>query len=103
MIGVDITSIARFKNKINNFNFIKRILHPNEIEEFKHAIDQPKFLATRWAIKEALYKCNNKLFRFDRILLKVKNYQYKFDGFTISTSIEGDYCIAFVMKGQHES
>lgn len=103
MMGIDITRISRFDNKIKKEMFIKRLLHPLEIEQFKTENNPAKFLATRWAIKEALYKSDNNLFHFAKILLSVENCRYKFKNYLISTSIEDDYCIAWVIKEQNES
>lgn len=103
MIGIDMTRISRFNNKLKKVKFIERILHPEEIIEFKKTQFPSKFLASRWAIKEALFKCNNDFYHFDKILIKVKNNQFNFFNYKITTSQEGDYYIAMVIKGHNES
>ena len=65
MLGIDLTKISRFKNV--NKNFIKKILHEDELKSYEISIDKPKFLAVRWAIKEAIYKCDNKYSNFQEI------------------------------------
>lgn len=96
MIGIDITRISRFKDPTNTF--IKKILHPNEIKQYEIEKDKPLFLASRWAIKEALFKANNEEFSFNKIEIKKQDRFYKLEGYSISTSKEDDYYIAIVMK-----
>jgi len=97
MLGIDITKISRFENPTNAF--IKRILHPKEIRQYEQEKEKSLFLAKRWAIKESLYKADNKYFHFNKINIKSKDGRYIFEDFTISTSKEKDYYIAIVMKG----
>ncbi|NQZ66213.1 MAG: 4'-phosphopantetheinyl transferase superfamily protein [Mycoplasmatales bacterium] len=98
MIGIDITTISRFKNK--NKQFVEKILHSNEIVEYEKSSNKSKFLATRWAIKEAIYKADNKNHAFHNInIIKTDNI-YKFKNFIISTSSEKDILIAIVKKGE---
>ncbi|WP_156768873.1 4'-phosphopantetheinyl transferase superfamily protein [[Mycoplasma] mobile] len=94
MIGVDLTKISRFKNKSEKF--AKRILSHEEFEKWEINKDH-SFLATRWAIKEAIYKADNNFFEFSKINVKKDNY-YWFQNFYISVSHEGDLIIAFVIK-----
>lgn len=96
MIGIDITSINRFEKK--DEKFAKKILSKEEIllwtnEEFK-----ARFLATRWAIKEAIFKSNNDFSCFNKINLKKENGKYIFKNFEISTSNEDDYIIAIALE-----
>ena len=55
-IGIDVTNINFFHNK--SITFVKRILTTTEYSEFlKTDLSlQTKFLATRWALKEAAFK-----------------------------------------------
>ena len=59
------------------------------------------FIASRWAIKEALFKCDNKYKNFSYIsVIKDLSGRYIFedlnDKFEISTSNEDKYIIAIV-------
>ncbi|MGZ9428356.1 4'-phosphopantetheinyl transferase superfamily protein [Mycoplasma sp. 1012] len=96
MIGVDIISISRFKGKKENF--IKRILSENEWNSFVKTENKEKFLATRWAIKEAIFKADNKYFNFKQIDIYKENKKYKFQNFEISTSNDEDTVIAVAIK-----
>lgn len=53
-IGIDITTIDRFKN-VSDY-FIKRILTNNEYLEYLESNNKNNFLASRWSLKEAVYK-----------------------------------------------
>ncbi|CAT04810.1 Holo-[acyl-carrier protein]synthase [Mesomycoplasma conjunctivae] len=105
MIGIDITSIARFKKNYNVF--ADKILHKNEQEKFAQLQDddlRAKFLATRWAIKEALYKVDNQFSHFNLVNIQKKGLKYILIDeqgepnlhFDISTSSESDFLIAIV-------
>lgn len=96
MLGIDLTKVARFANK--NDNFIIKTLHPEEIEEYNLSENKTKYLATHWAIKEALYKANNNLFNFNKIRITKKDRVYKYPGYDISTSNEDDYVVAIAQK-----
>ena len=98
MLGIDITKISRFNNPTDAF--IKKILHPKELQLYKQEKEKSLFLASRWAIKESLYKANNKFFHFNKINIEQKNGKYIFEDYEISTSKEKDYYIAIVMKGR---
>ncbi|TPR54317.1 4'-phosphopantetheinyl transferase superfamily protein [Metamycoplasma neophronis] len=103
MVGVDLSRIYRFK-KVKR-NLIEKILHPKEILEYDKLSkkDKPKYLASRWAIKEAIFKADNQYFFFNQILIiKTLEGRYLFEGFEISTSNEGDLVIAFVIKKQEK-
>lgn len=94
MIGVDLTKISRFENK--DEKFAKKILSNEEYKEWEKQ-KSSKFLATRWAIKEAIYKADNNFYEFKKIdILNGKFYSHK--NFNISVSNEDDYIIAFVTK-----
>ena len=89
-------TISRFKD--TKKDVIKAILHPKEVKAFSQSQNKPLFLATRWAIKEALFKADNKLSHFSKINVAMQNQQYYYPGYKISTTKEGDYYIAIVMK-----
>lgn len=90
------TKISRFKGKSDAF--IERILHPEEVKEFINQVEKEKYLATRWAIKEALFKADNKLLNFNEIHIIKEKREYKYKDFKISTSNEGDMLVAIVLK-----
>ena len=94
MTTIDLTNINRFKNKSDAF--VKKILHPNEILIFNNEIEKHKFLAKRWAIKEALFKNNNKYFVFNKIFINKIDNKYTFKDYNISISSEDNYIIALV-------
>ena len=96
MLGIDKTTISRFKNMSDSF--IKRVLHEEEIIEYNASENKELFLAARWAIKEALYKADNTNVEFSKMKITKENRQYKFPGYIISTTNEGDDYIAIVMK-----
>ncbi len=96
MIGIDVTRISRFNNK--NKKFLEKVLHVSEIEEYEKIDDKPKFLATRWAIKEAIYKSDNRYHSFRKINITKKDRKYIFEDYEISTSSEDNILIAIVKK-----
>lgn len=98
MIGIDMTKISRFKNKVYKERFIKRILHPEEIKQFKLSNNKAHFLAAHWAIKEAMFKIDNQRFHFDKILISKQNRAFNVPGYKISTSQEHDFYIAIAQK-----
>lgn len=61
-IGIDLVKNSKIQNAVNkNYaeRFIKKFLHPKELEKyFSIQKDEQKvtYLASRWAIKEALNK-----------------------------------------------
>ena len=62
--GIDIVEIDRFKKIKDLKGIAKKILHTNELEEFnKIAKDQTKFLAKKFAFKEAFVKALGTGFR----------------------------------------
>lgn len=58
MLGIDIVSKARIAGQLARFpeRFPVRVLHPRELAEFTQTTDKVRFLAGRWAAKEALAK-----------------------------------------------
>lgn len=97
MLGVDLTKKTRFLDV--NEKFIQKVLHPDEIIEYQKEDDKPKYIATRWAIKEAIFKSNNEEFSFNKIRIQKIDRTYRFEDYLISTSDEDDYIIAVAMKG----
>ncbi|KAF0703455.1 hypothetical protein AaE_015366 [Aphanomyces astaci] len=60
-IGVDVVRSGRLRRTFDKHGerFLRRYLHPQEIEQFrsiKDSLAQTQFLANRWAVKEATYK-----------------------------------------------
>ncbi|WP_373590045.1 holo-ACP synthase [Metamycoplasma equirhinis] len=99
MIGIDLVSISRFKNISKRA--IRKILHPNEINEYIGLSEERKtiYIASRWAIKEALFKVDNQFIFFNKIeILKSQHGKYLFKDFEISTSDEDNLIIAIVLK-----
>ncbi len=94
MIGIDLTKVSRFKDK--ELQFAKRILTEKEFSFFELSNNKTKFIATRWAIKEALFKADNSLRNYSHIEVEKNFGRYEFNGFEISTSDEDDYVIAMV-------
>ncbi|CAM9097346.1 4'-phosphopantetheinyl transferase superfamily protein [Mycoplasma marinum] len=96
MIGIDLTTISRFKGKEDAF--AKRILTKEEYYEFSLANNKTEFIATRWAIKEALFKVDNSFKNYAEIDIKKQDGKYIYPNFEISTSNELDSIIAIVIK-----
>ncbi|TDH71952.1 uncharacterized protein CCR75_003149 [Bremia lactucae] len=59
-IGVDVALVSRFERSYARFKerLLKRAFHPQEIDEFfaRPSSERAKFLASRWAVKEATFK-----------------------------------------------
>lgn len=98
MVGIDITSIERFKNK--DKSFARKILSDEEFLEWLNYESKDVFLATRWAIKEAIYKSDNTFSNFSNINIKKINEKYYFAFFEISTSRENEYIVAIALKSK---
>lgn len=117
-IGTDIARVSRFEGLLRNRErrFIQRALHSREIDEYEKIDSEEKrilFVASRWAIKESVYKAMqmDKL-QFPEIRIQKrengkpdlifegeaekfangKNIREKF----VSISHDGDYVVAFV-------
>jgi len=67
-IGVDIAHIPRFQAILSRVRdrFLSKLLHPKEISQFHSLIPlrQPQFVASRWAVKEAVVKSAGKRLLF---------------------------------------
>lgn len=103
--GIDIVNINR--KEFNNSNLPIKILSKIELEEFekiKNIYDRKHFLATRWAIKEAILKCLEKLVPLPSISIIKQNNKYiwldPIFKCSISTSNEDQYIIASVIVYQ---
>ncbi|GIZ05442.1 hypothetical protein MSATCC14277_0240 [Metamycoplasma salivarium] len=97
MIGIDLTKKSRFKE--NQEEIAKKILHSMELKKYLEDNDKLKFLATRWAIKEAIFKCDNQYKNFSEINITKDNVgRYIFKDFEISTTNDDDYIIAIVFN-----
>ncbi len=96
MIGIDITSIKRFENKSEDF--AKKILSSEELKLWLLEENKKKFLATRWAIKESIFKSNNFYSSFKKINITKQDGKYIFKNFQISTSNEKDYIVAIALE-----
>lgn len=59
-IGIDVAELNRFENLSEKF--IKRFLTTNEYADFLKVEEKnkTKFLASRWALKEAVFKATSK-------------------------------------------
>lgn len=101
MIGVDITSIKRFKNK--NIAFVKKVLSLEEFNEWENVENKELYLAQKWSIKEAIFKANNNYHNYAKMnIVREKNGKFSFKNFLISTSKENEYVIAFVMEEKND-
>ncbi|MGL5732612.1 MAG: 4'-phosphopantetheinyl transferase superfamily protein [Metamycoplasmataceae bacterium] len=98
MVGIDITSIERFKNK--DEKFAKKILSDDEFIDWMSNESKDVFLATRWAIKEAIFKSDNKYSNFSKVNIQKIDNKYCFNSFGISTSRENEYIIAIAIKNK---
>ncbi|VEU61097.1 Holo-[acyl-carrier protein]synthase [Mycoplasmopsis bovigenitalium] len=93
-IGVDITSISRFKQLTPGFE--KRFCHIDELKRLETQVDKAHYLASLWAIKEALFKADNSLCFFDQINIQKNNGVWVYKDWKILTSNEQDLVVAFV-------
>lgn len=102
-VGIDLVNIQRFRNFHNSESFLSLVLSNNELEELNFIRDEHermKFIASRFAVKEALVKCTeNKKLDFREISLKHKeNGSPYVEGFSVSITYEDDYVCAIVME-----
>ncbi|OYD26801.1 holo-[acyl-carrier protein] synthase [Mycoplasma testudineum] len=96
MLGIDLTRINRFESL--KPKVISRILTNREQDDYAKAKNKALFLATRWAIKEAIFKADNSFVIFNEIEITKSNGKYLFPGFEISTSNEENEVIAIALK-----
>lgn len=98
MIGIDIVSVKRFKNKKNNF--LKKVFSSKELKESNN---NPEKLAGKWAAKEAAFKAGLNYISRDIEILTQNFKPFIFiDGIKskakVSISHEKDYATAIVFK-----
>lgn len=102
-IGIDIIATKRIK--CNN-EFAKKILSLEEYEYYKNLKNikiKKIYLCSRWALKEALYKCDNSLDSYVNITISKESSNDIFvkgnkDKYSISLSHEKDYCVGVAIK-----
>ncbi|MGX9340334.1 holo-ACP synthase [Mycoplasma sp. 128] len=94
-IGIDLVNINRFKEVKEHF--IKRFLSDIEYVDYQKSENKDIFLATRWALKEAIYKADNSEYSFKDISIS-KDITYRYKNFSLSTSSEGEFVIAMAIK-----
>lgn len=101
-IGVDLTYIPRFLNKET---LAKKVLSDKEFESYLNSKNKEEFLASRFALKEALIKC------IEEDILKINLNEinvlkkssgaiyilYKNKEYNCSLSHENDYCVGVVI------
>ncbi|BAC43825.1 holo-acyl carrier protein synthase [Malacoplasma penetrans HF-2] len=99
-IGIDVTKIDYFVNKSDKF--IKRLLTDNEYNQYLKIDNnlKPRFLASRWALKEATFKAINefhKIFFINIEFIKNDNNSYTcttFKNVKVSISYDGNQVFA---------
>lgn len=126
--GVDLAHVPRFVHMIEKWGdkFYSKALHPVEIEQIqKHATieEKARFLASRWALKEALVKASAKRLLFYEmymerehrgkdprpVLKTVGDVKEYFDSLGLSSVVtithDGDYAMGSVIlyQTQHQS
>jgi phosphopantetheine--protein transferase-like protein len=97
MVGIDIVKINRFKQNIGLWS--KKILTDHEKEELTKRTNQLQYIASRWASKEAFFKCTGSIENVS--ILNDKNnkpYILNHPDLEISISHEKDFCIAIVIN-----
>lgn len=101
-VGVDLTFIPRFKDKAK---LAEKILSSFELIEYQNALSKEEYLASRFALKEALIKCLElsilSVDLKDIIIKKKKSgaiyIEYQNKDFSCSLSHENEYCIGVVI------
>lgn len=102
-IGIDLTYIPRFKDKEK---LAKKVLSDEEYETYLIKTNKEEYLASRFALKEALIKC----LELDILNVSLNEIEtkkkengaiyiiYKEKRYEASLSHEKDYCIGVVKK-----
>lgn len=99
MIGIDAINKDRLIKKYGKLDDLAlKVLSKSELKEYHLSNDKIHYFATRWAIKEALFKCDNKYFEFSKINITKENGRYTFENFEISTTSEENLIIAIAYK-----
>ncbi|WP_343128347.1 holo-ACP synthase [Buchnera aphidicola (Takecallis taiwana)] len=91
-IGCDIINLNRIKNIINIFGikFAKRILSPEEFNQYINIKYQEVFIAKRFAVKEALFKALGVGIR----------YNIQFKNFSLSHNTLGKPKLVFLKQAK---
>ncbi|WP_338982969.1 holo-ACP synthase [Spiroplasma endosymbiont of Othius punctulatus] len=100
--GIDIIQVNRISLEDN---FVKKILHVEEIELFNSKVDdgeKQRFLAGRWAAKESIFKAYKHSIGYNKINIQLinDNLVVKSDlkiNISISISHEKDYAVAMAL------
>ncbi|AOG60648.1 holo-[acyl-carrier-protein] synthase [Spiroplasma helicoides] len=102
-IGIDIVQVNRIKL---DKDFIARILHKDEFEFFNNIVDESekiRFVAGRWAVKEAIFKVIDENISPKNISIGYKNKKPiilndNLQNIIISISHEKDYAVAVALS-----
>ncbi len=100
-IGIDLTYIPRFKDKED---LARKILSEDELKSYYNSISKEVFLASRFALKEALIKfLELNILSVDLKDINIKKKEngavyvlYKNKKYSASLSHEKDYCVGVV-------
>ncbi|MGP1413987.1 MAG: holo-ACP synthase [Bacillales bacterium] len=100
-LGIDLTSINRFKNKDK---LAEKILSEEEFVLYKNHFNKAQYLASRWCLKEAFIKAvknSIKDLNLKDIIIKNENngaiyIDYKSKKYDCSLSHERNYCVGVV-------
>ena len=97
-IGVDIVKINRFENVSEHF--INRILTPEEKIEYDKRENKVKYLASRFAAKEAYFKASQDIHYLSISVLNYENgapYILNKKNIHLSLSDEDEYVVAYLI------
>ena len=97
-IGVDLVKIERFKN-VDEY-FVNRILTSEEKKEYLIRPDKTKYLASRFAAKEAYFKATQDIHYLKISILNNENgapYILNKKNIHLSLSDEDEYVIAYLI------
>ncbi len=100
-IGIDLTYIPRF---IDKEELAKKILSEEELKKYYNSMSKESFLASRFAVKEALIKCLElDILKVNLREIKIKKkdsgaiyVEYKNKFYEASLSHENEYCVGVV-------
>lgn len=97
-VGVDIVKISRF-NDVNE-HFINRILTKEELVVYNQRVDKVKYLASRFAAKEAYFKATQDIHYLSISVLNDENgapYILNKKNIHLSLSDEDEYVVAYLI------
>ena len=97
-VGVDIVKISRFKDVSEHF--INRILTKEELDIYHKKEDKVKYLASRFAAKEAYFKASQDIHYLSISVLNDENgkpYVLGKKNIHLSLSDEDEYVIAYLI------